>query len=484
MWLDEALSVDIASAPLGRIDDLLRHDGHPPLYYVMLHGWIQVFGSSAAAVRAMSGVLGLLAMALLFVAARRVAGARAARLAVAVLAASPFGIRYSSEARMYELVTVLVLVAWWLVDRALFTPDARSGGPVDRRLLVGLWLVTGALLLSHYWAMFFLAAGGVGLLVGAWRPSLPARRRSYLEVATAIALGGLWFLPWLSVFRYQAAHTGTPWAPASRPTRVLSESLGDWAGGIDPEPLLLLALLSALALVGLFGHRGADGRLVIGGITPGWRRRALWLIGATFVVGAVVGLASSSAYAGRYSSVVFPFFVLLVGAGLAMLPDARACVATLTLVALLGGGGVAVALSRDRTQAGEVASVLRAEAAPGDLVVVCPDQLGPAISRLVHVPDVRIVTYPDLGDPALVDWVDYADRHAGVSVAAVADRVLAAAGTHTIWLMWSGTYRLVGPQCDELAARLSAIRPGEAPVVQADPVQFFESSSLIRLAAR
>ncbi len=33
LWLDEALSVHIASLPMGDIPDALRHDGHPPLYY-------------------------------------------------------------------------------------------------------------------------------------------------------------------------------------------------------------------------------------------------------------------------------------------------------------------------------------------------------------------------------------------------------------------------------------------------------------------
>ena len=484
LWLDEALTVNIASAPLGDIPDLLRHDGHPPLYYFLLHGWIELFGIGAFAVRALSGLLGLAVMAVTYVVARRAGGVRLARLSVAVLAMSPFAIRYSSEARMYQLVTLLALVGWWLVDRALFAPDRRDGGPVDRWVLTALWLVAGALLLSHYWAIFFLAACGLGLVWGAWRAPTPARRRSFVEVIVAIALGGVWFVPWISAFRYQSAHTGTPWAPASRPTRVLSESLSDWAGGIDPEALLLIAVLAALALVGLFGRGTEHGRVELSGIAPGWRRRVLWVIGATFTIGAAASLVSSAAFAGRYSSVVFPFFVLLVGAGLATAPNATVRVGALALVALLSAGAVALAISRDRTQAGAVAAVVRADAAAGDLVVVCPDQLGPAVSRLVEREDVRIVRYPDLGDPRFVDWVDYAQRLERVSVADVADRLLAEAGPHTLWLVWSGGYRVAGPQCDELAARLIATRPGAVPLVQADPVRYFESSSLIRLAAR
>src|SRR5690606_28023570 len=104
LWLDEALSVNIASAPLAEIDDLLRHDGHPPLYYWLLHLWIDVFGDGDAAVRALSGVLGLAAIVLVYLVARRLAGPTLGVLAAVLLAVSPYGIRYSSEARMYELV--------------------------------------------------------------------------------------------------------------------------------------------------------------------------------------------------------------------------------------------------------------------------------------------------------------------------------------------------------------------------------------------
>src|SRR6478752_5318026 len=46
LWLDEALSVNISQLPLGEITDWLRHDGHPPLYYWLLHAWREVFGTS------------------------------------------------------------------------------------------------------------------------------------------------------------------------------------------------------------------------------------------------------------------------------------------------------------------------------------------------------------------------------------------------------------------------------------------------------
>ena len=57
LWLDEALTVDIARLPLHQIPTALKHDGAPPLYYYLLHFWMLAFGQSNVAVRALSGAL-------------------------------------------------------------------------------------------------------------------------------------------------------------------------------------------------------------------------------------------------------------------------------------------------------------------------------------------------------------------------------------------------------------------------------------------
>ena len=45
-WLDEGISVGISSHPLSEIPALLRQDGSPPLYYVLLHLWMSILGRS------------------------------------------------------------------------------------------------------------------------------------------------------------------------------------------------------------------------------------------------------------------------------------------------------------------------------------------------------------------------------------------------------------------------------------------------------
>ena len=104
LWLDEALSVNIARLPLGDIPEALRHDGHPPLYYLLLHGWMELFGEGDVAVRALSGVFSVATLPLAWSPAAASAGAARRGRSLVVLALSPFAIRYATEARMYSLV--------------------------------------------------------------------------------------------------------------------------------------------------------------------------------------------------------------------------------------------------------------------------------------------------------------------------------------------------------------------------------------------
>ncbi len=55
-WIDEGLSVGIADRPVGDIPGVLRQDGSPPLYYMLLSLWMDAFGTSESAVHSLSAV--------------------------------------------------------------------------------------------------------------------------------------------------------------------------------------------------------------------------------------------------------------------------------------------------------------------------------------------------------------------------------------------------------------------------------------------
>ena len=483
LWLDEALSVNIARLPLADIPDALRRDGHPPLYYVLLHGWIGAFGEGDVAVRAFSGLWGLALLPLLWVAGKRLGGPRVAWCTLAVAALSPYALRYATETRMYAMVMVLVLAGWLLLDDVVHRGHGRS---IPR--LVGLALLTGTLLWTHYWGMWLLAVVGVSLLVRLVR----ARRRAAVDGADeqatedvaatvraigALVVGGVLFLPWLPALLYQGAHTGTPWARPVRPTEMVAYTVADLGGGGQPEAVVLGWFLVILVLVGLTARALTGTRLDVDLRTrPEGRPFAIAIVG-TLGVATVVGYATGATYASRYAAVFVPFLLLLAALGLARLPRTAFAVA---LVAVLGLGlvGGYRNVTVDRSDAARSAAAIDERSRAGDLVVYCPDQLGPSTSRLLTA-DVEQVTYPTFADPALVDWVDYKERLAGASPEAFAAELLERAGDRQIFLVYSTSYITHEETCPAL---FNAIGAQRSPEVLTDTTEAWEPSAVVVFA--
>jgi mannosyltransferase len=66
-WYDEVYSLWVASQPAVQIlRESATSDPHPPLYYLLLHGWAELAGTRLQAARALSLFLWLAAMLLLW----------------------------------------------------------------------------------------------------------------------------------------------------------------------------------------------------------------------------------------------------------------------------------------------------------------------------------------------------------------------------------------------------------------------------------
>jgi hypothetical protein len=468
LWLDEALSVDIARLPFSQMIEALRHDGHPPLYYLLLHGWMALFGEGDVAVRALSGVFTVLALPLFWIAGRRFGGARGGWLTLAVVAVSPFALRYGTETRMYALVMLLVLAGWLLLDDVLRRPTPLRLG--------GLVVVVALLLWTHYWAMWLLGVVGIALivrLVHARRDGRDDDVRAARDAIGAIVVGGLLFLPWLPNLLYQGAHTGTPWARPLRPTEMLTFTLADLGGGGQAESLVLGWFVALLMATGLTGRGLGGSRIDVDLATRPKGRPFAIAIAGTLAIGCVVGYATGATYASRYAAVFIPFAFLLAALGLAQLSRLPLMIALVLLLGLGVVGGYRN-VTVDRSDARRSAEAIEARADDDALVVYCPDQLGPSTSRLL---DGRYdqVTYPRFESPELVDWSDYKERLDDVTVDEFAADLLDRAADRQIFLVYSTEYITHEDICPAL---FNAIGAQRAPEVLTTTTEAWEPSAV------
>ena len=391
-WIDEGLSVGISDRPFGDIPEALRKDGSPPLYYLLLHVWMQAAGTSEEATRWLSVLCALLAVPAAWWAGRAVFGTRTAWMAAVLAATNPFLTQYAQEARMYALVALLAIPASATYARAL----AMGGSVAERRpWAIGYAVALAAMLYTHNWALFFGAACGAVWLFLVAKARAPERRE--LLIAGAIGFGGALalYLPWIPVTLYQAAHTGAPWSEPPTIAALLStpaRMLGDFA-----QVALLMAAGAGLAT--LFSRRG-------GRLSPVARAAAcLLVVSLVTVVLAWVSSQVSPAWAARYLAVAVAPLVLAAAAGLAN--AGRLGVAGLIVAAALSAGDRA---PDDKSNVRDVSREISASLAPGDLVVATQPEQVSVLSY--YLPEgLRYATLTGaLSDTGVTDWRDGPER--------------------------------------------------------------------------
>lgn len=92
-------------------------DGHPPLYFILLHPWIGAFGTSLFSIRLPSALLGAASVVLLLLVSRRFLSPGPAFLVALCLACHGHHIYWSQLARMYVPAGFAVLAATWSLLR-------------------------------------------------------------------------------------------------------------------------------------------------------------------------------------------------------------------------------------------------------------------------------------------------------------------------------------------------------------------------------
>jgi hypothetical protein len=492
LWLDESLTVNIAKLPLGDLHAALKQDGAPPLYYVLLHGWIDAFGTGDVAVRALAGVISVLTLPVVWFCGRRIgrpgapgpisADPPAARLtagiAVLLFAASPFAIRYATESRMYSLVILEVLLGYLAIRRVFERPSLGR--------MAGAALVVAAMLYTQYWNIYLLFVVGVAVLWLTFKGRTPEQRHAARATLVAMIAGVILFLPWLPTFLYQRKHTGTPWGDGQVPFAAFRVAIDQFAGGtslVHAFASFLGLLLFVLLLLGAFGKASSSTGIALDVRTQPTVRWEFLTVIVGFGFALTAAWIGNSAFDGRYGSIVFPLFLLVCAVG--VLCFAARWLMILVLAVFIGLGFVSSAynITDNRTQAAQVASVLNSEAKPGDVVVYCPDQLGPAVNRLLDAKGLTQITYPSFDSPAFIDWVNYRDRIAKADPAAFAQRVVDETGTdHGIWFVYNAGYSGFEQRCGQLYAALVAKYPGAVDKVIASD-SYFEADNLTRFGS-
>jgi Dolichyl-phosphate-mannose-protein mannosyltransferase len=359
---------DPPASPARVVRAVLLSDTNPPLYYLLLHGWTLVFGTSDVALRLFSTSWSLACLPFLVGVARRTGGSGSVLPACLLFALSPLAVYFSAEGRMYSLLWFCVLATAWvsLVWR-------QRGGSIA---LWAAWLVASAAgFLTHYFFLFPWIAIVIFLLV---RPGTLARK----DLIVCIFIVGLAIAPWYtkvpeSLDRWRITRDWLKLEPDrfERLEVTRDQVFRFFSGGGDSPEVWTNRGKAETAALALFAVVGAAMALRLRLRMFGSRRLLLWL----WFLGAAAGptimdllQGTHTMYYSRYLLAGLPAAYLLAAIGLGCLGRRIGVIVLLLILFVWARQLISIYRkdSRSWQPLREVAEAVSSNASPSDLILV------------------------------------------------------------------------------------------------------------------
>lgn len=196
VWFDESYSIVLAQQPFDKLLNLTAVDAHPPLYYVLLKVWGELFGWSELALRGLSALLAALTVGVVIVLIRKLFTPRVALASLPFIVLAPFWIRYGYEIRMYALAGLIAALATLVLVSAIRKNNGR------------LWILYTVLVAAGMYTLYMTVV--IWLAHAVWLFIYHRKNFWRQRWVQAMGLAVLLFLPYLGTFADQFIHSALP----------------------------------------------------------------------------------------------------------------------------------------------------------------------------------------------------------------------------------------------------------------------------------
>jgi len=288
LWGDEAFAAVLAQhLPLEIITKVAK-DTSPPLYYLFLHFWMRLFGTSEIAIRTLSFSFFLLTCFFIYLIGKKLFGQKTGVLAATLSLVNPFLFHYAFEGRMYALLALTCTASIYFYLRKSW-----------------FWyvMVTLAALYTHHFALLVVAVQGIWFLISVFQKRVKFFSKSFW----AFLAVGLFYLPWLPALYYQTKLVESGFWLAKPNLRSLMDLFLSFTIGGEAKTLKLKIILGLLlTLLGLrqWAKKKRATRCLL-----------IWCL-APIILTFIVSLLGQSIFFDRYLLLVIPPLMLLLASNL------------------------------------------------------------------------------------------------------------------------------------------------------------------------
>jgi len=293
-WLDEGLTATRVTLPINSLLDVLTHGQmNMFLYYLMLHGWTLIAGSSESMLRFPSVILGVAVVPLIYALGVSLSDRRAGLMAALLMTTNATSIRYAQTARSYSMFVALATLG-----SIYFIRTVKRGS-----LTTFLGYVTSetASVYVHLFGIFALPCQGI------WLALFRRRVKSTIRLTVCMATIGVLSLPEF-YFAIKGDFGNEDWVRRTS-LRAVAELFLIFAGAFDERVTILTVVLTALFLIGV-------------ALAVRWAQRDDWSSVGYLLLSICVPIVLTVAvsifkplFVARYLLAGLPLFVLLAAFG-------------------------------------------------------------------------------------------------------------------------------------------------------------------------
>lgn len=199
---NQYLSPNSGRGFFGTIKSLAVEDPqHPPLYYLITHLWMHLFGNSVAAIRSLPALISLLVFPCAYWLCLELFNSQLVGwICVALIAVSPFHVLFAHEAREYSLWTVTILLSSAALLQAIRLKTVYSWAIYALSLILALYTFLFSVFVAI--AHFIYVIGTEGRL-----------SKTVIAYLKATFVAFIAFLPWIGVVihNYARLRDSTSW---------------------------------------------------------------------------------------------------------------------------------------------------------------------------------------------------------------------------------------------------------------------------------
>ncbi len=189
LWLDEAISANVAKLPIGEIiNSFSVGDFHPPVFYWFLSLWTKIFGNNVVMLRLSSVLFSLVAIYFVYLIGKKIKNKKVGILAALFLAVNPLFVYYSQELRMYSMATMWLIIGFYFFIKIKNNPSISLRNSWKDLMIFNLMMALafgtfyGSIfliaslaiyfLIKKEWKLFWLTNIGIGVAIICLAPLL------------------------------------------------------------------------------------------------------------------------------------------------------------------------------------------------------------------------------------------------------------------------------------------------------------------------